>query len=229
MWTISCIIKCNRSYDYDTSLRECCHWSEQNAHAPRSCAIHWQSWFNINRVITFLLQLMRSLAEQILASGDTFPGYWVPDWIVRGKGLASMAVNGCTYNVFTRYDSSLCSYKKLLNCTLTVPSVPVLYWPGLSIPNLSLENTMACHVYWVIKLGLIKKFHSTQFRISTPSSGKQENSGNKITFKNHALNVSTNLQVNVDIATTTDSNILSGDVSGKSFLGEESSDADDMV
>ena len=112
---------------------------------------------------------------------------------------------------------------------LMSPSVPVLYRPVLSIPNLALENAMASRVYRAVKLGLIKNFHSTQFGISTRSSGARDNTGNEITFKNRPLSGPTNLQVNVDIATTTDSNILSGDVSGKSFLGEESSDADGMV
>ncbi|KIM82763.1 hypothetical protein PILCRDRAFT_70458 [Piloderma croceum F 1598] len=109
---------------------------------------------------------------------------------------------------------------------LISPSVPVLYRPILSIPNLALENTMACRVHRAVKLGLIKNFSGTQFEISTLSSGTRDNTGNEFTLKNRNLNGPTNLQVNVDIATTTDSNIH---VSGKAFLGEESSDADGMV
>jgi hypothetical protein len=109
---------------------------------------------------------------------------------------------------------------------LISPSVPVLYRPILSIPNLALENAMACRVYRAVKLGLIKNFSGTQFEISTLSSGTRDNTGNEFTLKNRNLNGPTNLQVNVDIATTTDSNIH---VSGKAFLGEGSSDADGMV
>ena len=111
---------------------------------------------------------------------------------------------------------------------LISPGVPVLYRPILSIPNLALENAMACRVYRAVKLGLIKDFPSTHFGISTPSSGARDNSGNDFTLKNRNLNGSTSLQINVDIATTTtaDSNI---DVSGKEMSGEEGSDADGMV
>jgi len=106
---------------------------------------------------------------------------------------------------------------------LISPSIPVLYRPILSIPNFALENAMACRVYRAVKLGLVKNCSSTQFGISTLSSGARDNTGNEFTLKNCNLNGSTDLQVN---ATTTDSNIH---VSGKTFLGEEGSDADGMV
>jgi hypothetical protein len=76
---------------------------------------------------------------------------------------------------------------------LISPSIPVLYRPILSIPNLTLKNAMACRVYRAVKLGLVKNFSGTQFEISTLSSGTRDNTGNEFTLKNSNLNGSTNL------------------------------------
>ena len=113
---------------------------------------------------------------------------------------------------------------------LLAPNIPAVYHPMLFIPNIALENAMACRVYRAVKLGFIKRTQSTQFDISVRSHSAPGEPGHELTFKQLTLTESRSLQVNVDITTTTDMEIHDDHATGKmaSFV-EEASDAYNRV
>jgi hypothetical protein len=100
----------------------------------------------------------------------------------------------------------------------------------LSVPNIGLENAMACRVYRAVKLGFIKDPDSTLFgSINQSYSAAQEQSGLELAFKRPTV-ASSNLDVGIDIstATTTESR---DDIQSKKWgpLVEEGLDAGDQV
>ena len=89
---------------------------------------------------------------------------------------------------------------------LVAPAIPPVYRTMLSVPNLALENAMACRVYRAVKLGFIKDYQSAREN-SLRSSAARHDAGPDFALKIPTLNESRNLQVNGDITTTTDPNI----------------------
>jgi hypothetical protein len=98
---------------------------------------------------------------------------------------------------------------------LIAPSVPAVYHSMFSVPNLALENAMACRVYRAVKLGFIKNLQGTNYGISLRSSSARDDSGHEFALKPSTFDGSRNIQVNVDITQTTDSKIHDEHVSGK--------------
>jgi hypothetical protein len=113
---------------------------------------------------------------------------------------------------------------------LLAPGIPSVYHAMLSVPNIGLENAMACRVFRAVKLGFIKDPDSTLFgSINQSYSAAREQSGLELAFKRPTV-ASSNLEVSVDIskATTTEP---SDDIKSKKWgpLVEEGSDAGDRV
>jgi len=99
-----------------------------------------------------------------------------------------------------------------------VPNIPAVYHSMLSVPNIALENSMACRVYRAVKLGLIKNHQSTRFGLSFLSSSAPsapEQPGHEFASKTPPLDDPHNIQINVDITRTTDMKIRDDDVLGK--------------
>ena len=86
---------------------------------------------------------------------------------------------------------------------LLSPSVPSVYQGILSVPNIALENAMACRVYRAVKLGVIKNPQYTVFELSARSHNTDE-WNREFTFKQPTLDRSPNVQINVDVMRTTD-------------------------
>jgi hypothetical protein len=95
---------------------------------------------------------------------------------------------------------------------LLSPSVPSVYQAILSVPNIALENAMACRVYRAVKLGVIKNPQSTVFELSARSHIIDE-WNRELSFKQPTLDQSPNVQVNVDIMRTTDAEIIQQETS----------------
>jgi hypothetical protein len=99
----------------------------------------------------------------------------------------------------------------------------------LSVPNIALENAMACRVYRAVKLGFIKDPDSTLFGSVNQSYSAREESGLELAFKRPTV-ASSNMQISVDITKTTDTE-RRDDLESKKWapLVEEGSDAGDRV
>jgi hypothetical protein len=98
----------------------------------------------------------------------------------------------------------------------------------MSVPNIGLENAMACRVYRAVKLGFIKDPDSTLFGSANQSySAAREESGIELAFKRPTV-ASSNLEISVDISKATDAR---DDIESKKWspLVEEGSDAGDRV
>ena len=90
---------------------------------------------------------------------------------------------------------------------LLSPSVPSVYQAILSVPNIALENAMACRVYRAVKLGVIKNPQYTVFELSTRSHIADE-WNRELASKQPTLDRSPNVQINVDVMRTTDAEII---------------------
>ena len=110
---------------------------------------------------------------------------------------------------------------------LVAPNMPAVYRTMLSVPNLGLENAMACRVYRAVKLGFIKDYRSA--RKTSPRFSTVRDTGPEFAFTIPTLNESHNFQVNLNITTTADSNIRADPVSGKPSLAVETSDTHRVV
>jgi len=107
---------------------------------------------------------------------------------------------------------------------ILMPGIPPVYRSMLSVPNMCLENAMACRVYRAVKLGFIKNHHSTSFELSIRSSLAPDRAGHEFGGE------SRNTQVKVDITRTTDMKICNDDVSGRRLaLAEEDLDSYSQV
>ena len=82
---------------------------------------------------------------------------------------------------------------------ILAPGVPAVYRAILVVPNIALENSMACRVYRAIKLGLVKDTQST----IRPHTALDE-TGYEFAIKRSAINNPHSIQINVDITRTTD-------------------------
>jgi hypothetical protein len=98
---------------------------------------------------------------------------------------------------------------------LQVSSVPPVYQTMLSVPNLALENAMACRVYRAVKLGLIRDYHSSHYAITVPSLSTTNPTNHELAFKRPTLNESRNMEVNVNITTSTDTELRDDHLLGK--------------
>jgi len=95
------------------------------------------------------------------------------------------------------------------------PNIPPAYHAMLSIPNLALENSMACRVFRAVKLGFIKDHESSRLGVSLRSSSARGDSGHELAFKRHTLAESRKIEIGVDIVQTMDSKIHDDRSSGK--------------
>ena len=66
---------------------------------------------------------------------------------------------------------------------LLVPDFPAVYHTMLSVPNLALENAMACRVYRAVKLGFITNSQSTLYGITIPSVNFQKEPYHDFSFE----------------------------------------------
>src|ERR1700691_5233658 len=82
------------------------------------------------------------------------------------------------------------------------PDIPVVYHAMLCIPNLALENAMACRVHRAVKLGLIKNPQSTHFGITIRSHSAADKMALEFAFKRDTLDESRSMPVNVNFTTT---------------------------
>jgi hypothetical protein len=99
---------------------------------------------------------------------------------------------------------------------LLAPGIPGVFHSMLSVPNLCLENAMACRVYRAVKLGFIKNPQITHLGISLRSTTvPDDESGHELVFKTPTLDKSRNMQVHVDITRTTDMELRDDRASGK--------------
>ena len=85
---------------------------------------------------------------------------------------------------------------------LLIPNIPTTYHSMFSVPNLALENAMACRVYRAVKLGLIKNPESTQYgnTIGYPSTQKEPD--HELAFKQPTLDESHSMHAIVNITQT---------------------------
>jgi hypothetical protein len=112
---------------------------------------------------------------------------------------------------------------------LLAPGIPAVYHSMLSVPNLAVENAMACRVHRTVKLGFIKDSQSMQFGRSIRSHSTPEESGHELSKRRTFKAEARSMQVNVEITRTTDVDIHD-DVSGKrDSLVAEGSDVYDRV
>jgi hypothetical protein len=87
---------------------------------------------------------------------------------------------------------------------LVAPGVPAVYHATLAIPNLALENSMACRVFRAVKLGHIKDIQvvslsGTNFRFNPVSFGPE----NGTTMERHGFDGSRELQFSTNTTKTT--------------------------
>jgi hypothetical protein len=110
------------------------------------------------------------------------------------------------------------------------PDIPVVYHSMFCIPNIALENAMACRVHRAIKLGYIKNRQSTHFGITVQSNVNPEEPDIELASKPHTLDESRIIQFNVDITRIKDSKPDNGFTSiMQASLVDESSNAHDQV
>ena len=85
---------------------------------------------------------------------------------------------------------------------ILIPNIPAIYHLMFSIPNLALENAMACRVYRAVKLGLIKNPESTQYvnTVGYPSAPKEPD--HELAFKQPTLDKSHSMHAIVNITQT---------------------------
>ena len=112
---------------------------------------------------------------------------------------------------------------------LLIPNVSTLYHSIFSIPNIALENAMACHVYRAVKLGFIRNPESTQYgnTVGFPSALKEPD--HELAFKQPTLDESRSMHIIVNI-TQTGTGVDDDHVSGqRGSLVDESSDVYDQA
>ena len=97
---------------------------------------------------------------------------------------------------------------------ILIPNIPAVQHLMLSIPNLALENAMACRVYRAVKLGFIMNPESTQYghTVGFPSAPKEPD--HEIAFKQPTLDESCSMHVIVNITQTADIDADDDHVSG---------------
>jgi len=121
----------------------------------------------------------------------------------------------------------------VMSAMVLSPGVPPVYRAMLSVPNIALENAMACRVFRAVKLGLIKDVRTTSyFGTTTPSSRLQFAPDQDIALKQSTFDSTRNTQVNVKISKATDIAQFSQDdlEYGKPVpIVKEDSDASDRV
>jgi len=85
------------------------------------------------------------------------------------------------------------------------PGVPAVYHAMFTIPNIALENSMACRVFRAVKLGLIKDPNATTTFGTTIGTGRgRYDTGPEFAMKQRAYEDSRNMSVNVEITRTMD-------------------------
>ena len=85
---------------------------------------------------------------------------------------------------------------------MLAPGIPTVYRAILVVPDIALENSMACRVYRAIKLGLVMTPESMRSTLR-PLTTSDEN-GHELAFKRHTINNARGIQVNMDISKTAD-------------------------
>jgi hypothetical protein len=99
---------------------------------------------------------------------------------------------------------------------LLAPNIAPVYQAMLLVPNIALENAMACRVYRAVKLGFIKNPQNTSLFGSTVRSYRTpDDSGHELAFKRPTLDESRNVRVTLEIAGTADSEIPDDHETGK--------------
>ena len=113
---------------------------------------------------------------------------------------------------------------------LLMSNLPVFYHWMFSVPNLALENAMACRVYRAVKLGVIKNHQSANYGITVTYPSAPEASSHELAFKQPTLDESHNVNIVVDITQMTDTDMNDGRVSRQEEpLVEEGSDSHGQV
>ena len=113
---------------------------------------------------------------------------------------------------------------------ILIPNIPTTYPSLFSVPNLALENAMACRVYRAVKLGFIGNPESTQYghTIGFPSAPKEPD--HELAFKQPTFDESRSMHVIVNITLTTDIDVDDDHVSGqRGSLVDEGSDVFDQA
>lgn len=114
---------------------------------------------------------------------------------------------------------------------ILIPTLPAIYHSMFAVPNLALENAMACRVYRAVQLGFIKDPESTHYgnTVESPNSAPKE-SHCELAFKCPTLDESRNMHIIVNITQTTDMDIDDGHILGQRELSvEEGSDVCDQA
>ena len=87
---------------------------------------------------------------------------------------------------------------------ILIPNIPSIYPSLFSVPNLALENAMACRVYRAVKLGFIGNPESTQYEhtVGFPSAPKEPD--HELAFKQPTLHESRGMHIIVNNTQTAD-------------------------
>ena len=95
----------------------------------------------------------------------------------------------------------------LITIILCIPNIPPAYKISATLPNLLLQNAMACRVFRLLKLGALKA-NKEGFMLSLPrlQSNQQRSS---IVF-----NVATTTSLDADFARSTDERMQKGNTTG---------------
>jgi hypothetical protein len=113
---------------------------------------------------------------------------------------------------------------------LLAPDIPSVYHAMFSVPNLALENAMACRVYRAVKLGFINNHQNAPFEMTLRSLSAPDESSHELAFKQPVLNESRSVHVSMDITKTAHLGTHDDRASGKrASLVEEGSGAYDRV
>jgi hypothetical protein len=119
----------------------------------------------------------------------------------RGDGLPRISkglLQGGQLYFFATIGTSI-----VVAATALSPSVPPFYRAMVSIPNVALENAMACRVFRAVGLGFIRDdVGSVQVSTGT-GTGRARFDGNDIALKDTAFRMTRPVKINVDIAKTT--------------------------
>jgi len=99
---------------------------------------------------------------------------------------------------------------------ILIPNLPTIYHSMFSVPNLALENAMACRVYRAVILGFIKDPESTHHgnTVESPNNAPKE-SDRGLAFKHHTSDESRNMHVIANITQTPEMDIYDGHTLGQ--------------
>jgi len=160
----------------------------------------------INDTLIFIAISLRIVAFTV--AGDTW-GAHIRSF-VSGDGLPRMSralLQGGQLYYFATIGLSI-----VMSAMVLSPSIPPVYRAMFSVPNIALENSMACRVFRAVKLGLIKDVQgSSNYGSTLPPSRLRFGADQDTALKQPTFGDSRNTQVNLEILKTTNIAQYSGD------------------